>query len=370
LKNYSALSKAAETAWGKGYYTDDITRQFRENLLRFSGAKSNDLMMRLDDLRSNSKDKESFIEEAKKMVALHNETYLNVEQKFAANSTSTAKNFEQFIADADIYPCLTNRTMGDANVRDTHAENEGVTKRVEDWNETPPYDAGCRCWLEQTTDEPTKNGLVNLDSKWANNPYTSGCIFTEKHSYFESIPDNSIQAVRENSELMKQYIPYNQTIETEGGNKVLVNDFVDTYDMNENIDAAKKVADEIGKDMYIRYHIDGGIVKGFKNPEYGIGSPNTLGDLKTYKGKSKFDNFMQNNIKKADKQGATYVVIDVTKAKFSDDYMKNRLSGSLTGDRNSNIERIILIKGDKVSQITRKQIANNDFITLNKLNKK
>lgn len=364
LKNYSALSKSAEAAWGKGYYTDDITRQFRENLLKFSGAKANDLMTRLDDLRSASKDKESFIADAKKMVALHNETYLNVEQKFAANSASTAKDFEQFVKDVDIYPCLTNRTMGDGNVRDTHAENEGVTKPVAEWIETPPYDPGCRCWLEQSTDEPTKNGLVNLDSKWANNPYTSGCIFTDKHSYFESIPENTYPEVMGNAEMMKQYVPYNEVIDTDGGNKVLVNDFVDQIDLSSNIIAAKKVADELNTDIYVRHHIESGFVTGVKNPELGIGTPNKLGDLKTFiDPKNSLSRFITNRLSACDDQLCKYAILDVTAYNKLDldVILKRRLCGELTDKMNQNITDVIIIKGNKVSKITRKQVQKRDF---------
>jgi len=364
LKNYSALSKSAEAAWGNGYYTDDKTRQFRENLLQFSGAKANDLMTRLDDLRANSKDKESFITDAKKLVALHNETYLNVEQKFAANSASTAKDFEQFVKDVDIYPCLTNRTMGDGNVRDTHAENEGVTKPVAEWIETPPYDPGCRCWLEQSTDEPTKNGLVNLDSKWANNPYTSGCIFTDKHSYFESIPENTYPEVMGNAEMMKQYVPYNEVIDTDNGNKVLVNDFVDQFDLSSNIIAAKKVADELNTDIYIRHHIESGFVTGVKNPELGIGTPNKLGDLKTFIDlKNSLSRFITNRLSACDDQLCKYAILDVTAYNKPDldVILKRRLCGELTDKMNQNITDVIIIKGNKVSKITRKQVQKRDF---------
>jgi len=371
LKNYASLSKAAESAWGKGYYDEELTRQFRENLLKFSGAKSNNLMQHLNDLKRSVSDKETFITEAKKLVNLHNETYMNVESKFVANKTSTAKDFIQFNADIDIYPNLKVRTMQDENVRESHAANEGVVMPVNKCTHTPPFDPGCRCWLEQTTDEVTKHGLTNINAKWATNAYTTGTLISDQHSYFESITGKSIQIVRQNTELMKQFSPYNKAIDTKSGNKVLVNDFAHVADMSQNIAVAKKIADELGKDMYIRHHIEGGIVQNHKNPELGIGSPNNLGDLKTYLGESKFDNFMQNNIKSADKQGANTVVLDVSTAQFTNEYIKRRLSGSLSGDRNSSIERVIIIKGSKVAQITRKQIVGKDFESfLNKLKQK
>ena len=370
LKNYASLSKSAQAAWGETYFDDELTRRFRENLLKFSGAKANNLMQHLNELKRTVSDKEAFTVEAKKLVNLHNETYMNVEQKFAANKTSTAKDFQQFVLDIDIYPNLKNRTMQDDNVRDSHAANEGVVKPVHEWIATPPYDPGCRCWLEQTTDQVTKHGLTSINPKWANNPVQTGGIFSEQHSYFERIPAKALQLVRANTELMKQYAPYNKSIQTIGGNKVFINDFVDLSDVDENVTAAKKVADELNKDIYIRHHIDGGIVPGQKSPELGIGSPNALGDLKTYQGESNFDNFLQNNIKKANNQGAKSVVLDISKAEFSHLNLQSRLFGSLKDSRNSAVERVIIIQDDTVVQLSRKQIAQKDFKNVTKLNEK
>ena len=366
LKNYSALSKSAEAAWGKGYYEDELTRKFRENLLRFSGAKSNNLMTLLDDLRTQVKDKQSYIDEAKKIVAKHNETYMNVEQKYVANKTSTAKDFIQFNTDIEIYPNLKVRTMQDDNVRESHRANEGVVMPVNKCTYTPPFDPGCRCWLEQTTDEVTKHGLTNINPKWATNPTTKGAIFSDQHSYFESITGKSIQLVRQNTELMKQFAPYNKSIETKAGNKVLVNDFAHVQDMNQNIDAAKKVADELGKDIYIRHHIDG--IKDYKNPEYGIGTPNMLGDLKTFdiKNNNSIDTFFVNSLKDCSKKKCKYAVCDITLATKEDidAMLVRRLYGSLGTNRYKTIEQVVVINGNKVVEISRKQIAKLDFTDL------
>jgi len=366
LKNYSALSKSSEAAWGKGYYEDELTRKFRENLLRFSGAKSNNLMTLLDDLRTQVKDKQSYIDEAKKIVAKHNETYMNVEQKYVANKTSTAKDFIQFNTDIEIYPNLKVRTMQDDNVRESHRANEGVVMPVNKCTYTPPFDPGCRCWLEQTTDEVTKHGLTNINPKWATNPTTKGAIFSDQHSYFESITGKSIQLVRQNTELMKQFAPYNKSIETKAGNKVLVNDFAHVQDMNQNIDAAKKVADELGKDIYIRHHIDG--IKDYKNPEYGIGTPNMLGDLKTFdiKNNNSIDTFFVNSLKDCSKKKCKYAVCDITLATKEDidAMLVRRLYGSLGTNRYKTIEQVVVINGNKVAEISRKQIAKLDFTDL------
>lgn len=363
LKNYAAFSDTAKTTYGDNYYTNQTTRQFRENMLKFSGAKAHNLMQQLDQLRESNSNKETFIQEAKKLINKHNETYLNVEKKFVANKISSAKDFEQFVEDIDIYPNLKNRTMLDSQVRDSHAVNEGVIKPVSEWTEIPPYDPGCRCWLEQTTEEPTKRGLANIDIKWATNPIKTGEIFSKKHNYFTSIPDKkTADAIRENTEKAKAFIPYNRVIDTAEGNKIFINDFADLKDMGENIKAAEKLTKGLNKNIYIRPHINSST--GIKNAEYGIDEPNNLADLKTYETESSSINrFITNRFKAASKQNCQYVIFDITNADKKDiqKSLVDRLKGSLNKDLNKSIKQVIFIKGDDVYKISRKQVQAFDF---------
>ncbi len=365
LKNYAAFNKEAESGWGKGYYESASTRRIRENILKFSGAKSYNLMVQLSELSKKGLSKEDFTTKAKQLVLLHNETWLETEKKFTANSASSARDFESYQKDIDVYPNLKNRTMGDKSVRESHALNEGIIKPVNEWLQIPPYDPGCRCWLEQTNEPPTTGrNLQNLDNKWANNAVISGKIFVENHSYFQQIPSNETQAVYNNSELMKNFIPYNRTINI-GDKKVFINDFADLSDMSQNIEAAKILAKELNKNIYIRPHINN--VKGHKNPELGIGTANNIGDLKTYSqmknGKVvKLESFLSSSLKGAQKQGASILVVDISDY-LADEYetiLKRRLTGGLN-NINKRIKEVIVIKSDKASRITRKQITSHNF---------
>ena len=363
LKNYAAFNDMAKTAYGDNYYINQKTRQFRENMLKFSGAKTHNLMQQLEQQRESNSNKEAFIQEAKKLINKHNETYLNVEKKFVANKVSSAKDFEQFEKDIDIYPNLKNRTMLDSQVRDSHAVNEGVIKPVSEWTEIPPYDPGCRCWLEQTTEEPSKRGLANIDRKWATNPIQTGEIFSIEHNYFISIPDKkTADAIRENTEKVKAFIPYNRVIDTAEGNKIFVNDFADLKDMEENIKAAEKLTKGLNKNIYIRPHINSST--GIKNAEYGIDEPNNLADLKTYETESSSINrFITNRLKAANKQNCQYVIFDITNADKKDiqKSLVDRLKGGLNKDINKSIKQVIFIKGDDVYKISRKQVQAFDF---------
>jgi hypothetical protein len=315
--------------------------------------------------RENEALKEVYLGRAKSLIAIHNETWQQVEEKFAANSASSARDFQAYQKDTDIYPNLKFRTMGDAEVRPEHAANEGVIKPVNEWTRIPPLDFGCRCWLEQTTEKPDGRDISAYNDKVANNPALSGELFTGKNSYFGKIEKNDQKAVRENTDLMKEYMPYNRQIKV-GDNTVLVNDFADLSDLQPNIDAAKIVAEFLKKDVYIRPHML--IAKGRPNPEFGIGQPNVLADLKTMQEGS--NNFFVSRMKSANKQGCESVVmnIDNFKGDVANLHSKIKNGFEYNGEaRNTNINRIIIIRNGKTVQLTRKQVNKNLFDDLEKL---
>jgi hypothetical protein len=367
LKYYAALNKATQGGWGKGYFEEGLTRALRENLLRFSGAKTYNLINRITDEKAAYSNREAYTEAAKKLINLHNDTYQAVENKFAANSASSARDFNQYVKDADIYPCLKNRTMMDGDVRPSHAMNEGIVKPVNEWTQIPPYDPGCRCWLEQTTEKPNGRHLNNIDDRWANNPALSGELFLEKkHSYFTGIDKADRQAVAANTSLMKEYMPCNRKVKA-GENTVFINDFADLKDLKDNIENAKIAAEALKKDIWIRPHVEN--VKGHPNPEYGIGGQNILADLKTMADGSK--NFFDGRMRSASKQGCKVVVMNIDNYKGSSTELQAKIkSGFEYGgkSKNININRIIIIRNRKAIQITRKQVSKGMFNDLDKLN--
>jgi hypothetical protein len=372
LKNYAALNKESGSGWGEGYYESDRTRPMRENLLRFAGAKCHNLMTKLSDLSKEKTSEQEFIEAAKSTVLLHNNTYLEVEKKFAANSASSARNFEDYLGDADIYPNLKNRTMGDDDVRHSHELNEGIIKPINEWKQIPPYDPGCRCWLEQTNEPPTDGRTMqNLDNKWANNAYLSGEIFVEKHNYFDTLSNSGQIAknlVKDNTEVMKQFMPYNRVVNS-GDNKVYVNDFYDIKDGNLALDKALIVSKGIGEDIYILPHIENSDKLHKKNPEYAIGKSGHLADLKTYDPNKKdapknTRNFVRNSIDSANEQGCTSVVLDLSLSPESNYLVMaaNKLRGELNEGNKTRIKRAIIIRDDKVLSVSRKEITKDNYL--------
>lgn len=373
LKTYERLNKAAQNGYGNEYHNNTVARKMRENLLRFAATKTH-VQQKEIELYSNSiEDKNLYEQEAKKYLDLQNGHYLDVQAAWAARSAQGARQFQDWIADKDIYPRVKFRTMGDKDVRPAHSVLEGMVVSVDDPfldEHMTPLDPNCRCWWEQTREVLTDfTPDYKPDPQWAGNPGKTGEIFNDNNSYNQKVESNQVRLeIRRQAELAKEYLPYNRVIEA-GSNKVYVNDFADLSDLEQNIEAASKMAESLAKDIYIRHHIDGGVVAGHKNPELSIGRLSTLADLKTFQGDTKFENYIQNSIKKANNQGAQYAVLDISKQKDFDMVLKRKLAGGING-RNNNIKRIVVIKGKKAVEITRRQIEKRDFSVLEALKEK
>lgn len=363
LKTYDRLNKAAELGYGRNYYSDSIARNMRENLLRFAATKTYVQQQEVRTIRKSAADEQTYRTEGRKYLERQNETYLDVQAAWSARSAQSAREYRDFVRDRDIYPNLRFRTMRDDRVRRSHAELEGLILSIDDPRldeYMPPLDPRCRCWLEQTREAVTDfDPEFEPDPQWAGNPGKTGVIFNDRNSYNEAVENNEVRlSIRGQAELTKEYLPYNRVIEA-GEAKVYVNDFADPVDLEQNIRAAEKIARELVKDVYVRHHLDGGLVPGHKNPEFSIGRKSAYGDLKTYDGESIFGNFVKAGIKNANRQGAQYVVLDVSRQKDLST-LGQILRGSLK-DRNHNIARVILIRENKVAEITRKQIDRLDF---------
>jgi SPP1 gp7 family putative phage head morphogenesis protein len=372
MKTYDRLNKSAELGYGKDYYNDETARKMRQNLLEFAAVKTHVQQKEVQSYSDSTEDKKLYESRAKKYLNLQNGAYLDVQASWSARSAQSARRWQEFQRDKDIYPNVKFRTMMDKDVRPAHAVLEGMIIAVDDPaldEYTPPLDPRCRCWLEQTREGVTSaEPDYHPDPQWSGNTGKTGIIFNDKNSYNKKVESKEDRAnIRTQAELVKEFMPYNKVIKV-GDNNVYVNDFADQSDLEQNIIAARKIARELEKDVYIRHHVDGGIVKDHKNPELAIGKRNYLGDLKSYDGEGNFTNFIKNAMKSVNKQGAEYAVFDIsTHDDISD--VGRFIKGSLL-NQNKGIKRIVLIKGDNVAEITRRQAENLDFAALERLKEK
>lgn len=356
LKTYDRLNKAAQTGYGKEYYNDATARKLRENLLRFSATKTH-VQQKEVELYSNSIDNKKLYEaEAGKYLNLQNGHYLDVQAAWAARKAQAARQFQDWMLGKDLYQRVKFRTMRDKDVRAPHAALEGMVVNIDDPfldDHMTPLDPNCRCWWEQTREVLTNfTPDYTPDPQWSGNPAKTGEIFNDNNSYNQKVENSETRLeIRRQAELAKEYLPYNRVIKA-GDNKVYVNDFADTKDLPQNIEASRKLAEGLNKDIYIRPHIN---VDGVKNPELSVGNKNRKADLKTMSEGASVKNFVQNQIKKASKQNASIAVLDISAYDGSVSQVISEIYGAMRGGRNKNIKSIVLINGNEVIPVALKK---------------
>ncbi len=99
----------------------------------------------------------------------------------------TAKQFEQFKQDADLYPCLEWLPTRSADPRDEHVELVGTVLPIDDpfWNENQPGNLwNCKCDWKQVDKPVNHNGkTVTPATGLEGNPAETGELITDKHPY-------------------------------------------------------------------------------------------------------------------------------------------------------------------------------------------
>ncbi|MEA2041146.1 MAG: phage minor head protein [Bacteroidota bacterium] len=154
-------------------------QQMKRNLAKFSGYKS---AWQTSHLRKAKKENYAAINNS------YNTNYLRTEYVHTVRSVRTAKKWQGYQADKDLYPYLEYMPSVSAEPRSEHKKLYGVIKPVDDvfWDTwMPPADWGCKCSVAQrrkndhATEPPSD---IKLPPKtMRNNPGKSGEIITDRH---------------------------------------------------------------------------------------------------------------------------------------------------------------------------------------------
>lgn len=169
----------------------------RENVYIFSGAKNYQSTKYLSGLLSN-KDEVNTFYKFKELALPHlkeyNENYLSVEYDSAMKQARSASQWMDIEENKDILPMLQYHTVGDARVRPTHRDLDGIARPVDDkfWDKyMPPNGWNCRCTVLQSDSSLKKTslrGFVKPDDVPEIFLFNAGkdrIIFSPKHPYFE-----------------------------------------------------------------------------------------------------------------------------------------------------------------------------------------
>jgi hypothetical protein len=154
----------------------------------------------LDD-KGDLKPWAQFRQDALQIHADWNVTWLKTEYTQALLSAQAARKWVAIEAQRDLFPLLRYRTVGDANVRDSHRALEGITLPIEHefWNtQYPPNGWLCRCFVnqveegEEITPESELNNLPAPATGFAFNVGKERKLFDSRtHPYFQNIsPQN------------------------------------------------------------------------------------------------------------------------------------------------------------------------------------
>ena len=329
-------------------------QRIRDNLFKFSGAKTYQEIKEMNDALYDDKGKKlSYEDFREKVMAIHkdyNENYLRTEFETAETSGRRASEWQEFKENADIMPNLKYVTAGDERVRESHRILDGVVKPINDpfWLQNyPPNGYRCRCYVEQT-DEPETPAtpIVTIPDAFANNVGQSGEIFTVAHPYF-SMPDNDLIKIRKETERNKIYAPYHRDPES----KVMISDFADPKDLVKNVESARVISKELKMKIKIRPHIN---EDGVKNPEYLINEK--LADLKNIQGLGG----IKHGLDSSKKQQCEYTVFNLSAFDTVEpEMLKNKLNGiyKLYGEKYAG-QRMVFIYKRKAVKVSWQDVVD------------
>jgi len=178
------FDKAVRASFGAGREYPDLERNLRINASRFGTYKAHDLTERLKGLSE---------EEAGKVLSMYNSWQKTEYDTLVARSRS-AKQFERFREEADLYPNIEWLLTRSATPREDHLAYVGIILPIDDpfWRENQPgSEYRCKCdW--RNTDKPSTahpTQLVSPAQGLEGNPAETGELVTEEHPYFKRNPD-------------------------------------------------------------------------------------------------------------------------------------------------------------------------------------
>ena len=284
--NYSTIAKGVQEGFGNIKYNKedvDLNRELLTNIAVFSAFKSyrmyGDLQTSMIDSNGNKLPFNEFRKKAQEIDASYNEEWLRAEYNLAIKQASSAKQWQSFQRNKDMYPNLKYMPSLSADPREVHRKYYGVIKPIDDafWNNMmPPNGWGCKCWVSQTDEKPTQlevEGLAPIPGVEGNAGKTRR-IFPPNHPYVTSMDAATKTMLAAlflklwNSSEEDVYI----NIEINKGT-LKVHPLTDVADFDDNMDYAVPMVGILGGELKLLKH---SYQDGIKNPEFEYN--NIIGD--------------------------------------------------------------------------------------------
>jgi SPP1 gp7 family putative phage head morphogenesis protein len=371
---YADLSTGTTETYGKNWTKFDtkepnsLIQKFKKNLWQFSSAKTlaelehiNSLLL---DKNGKLRSEHDFTQEVRKANIKFNKNYLQAEFQTARRGAQMAEMWRGFVKNADLFPNLQYRTVGDDRVRQEHASLNGIIKPINDdfWNKYyPPNGWRCRCSVTQTAATASEQKVEDKTvlPEFQGNVATDAEIFTSKGSFFKLL--NLDYKAKTNAEILKLNAPFDLAYKGKNGKKVLVSIFADESDKLKNIETAMVVVDKLNIDVKIRAHL---FLDKFKNPELEIlgvigDATNRNGDVKNFISNS-FNNKLNPNGQLFD-LGKTFIAMDFKEISTLSRNEYKSIVGSLFHKMKNydTVEFVVIIFNNEALKIYNKDIPKD-----------
>lgn len=216
---YQELSKGVDVGYSPTFemYDEALAVSFKKNIADFSAFKATSFKKQLESLLVQDGKITPWSEFKKQADALHieyNRRWLKTEYHQTVAVANMAQQWQQFEADADLYPNLKYNAVNDGRTREEHRAWDGLVLPIKHkfWTKhLPPNDWGCRCTVTQT-DEAVSKEIPEIKNKGAfsNNPAMSGAIFKE-NTYEKGLDSDGIKESKDLARDKIETLSYERT---------------------------------------------------------------------------------------------------------------------------------------------------------------
>lgn len=363
-KNYNKLSEGVSTGYGSLTEVGDATlvHQLKNNVAVFSAFKANHYAAAMHALLVDEKGVKrewgNFLKEAKKVDASYNKTWLAAEYNMATRQARSAKQWQDFVRDKDVYPNLKFMPSRSATPDLTHMKFYGLVYPIDHpfWDYgMPPLRWGCKCGVSQTRDEATEDVYEAPEPPEgvAGNSGKTGKVFTASSHYLDILNEGDVDKVTKflNDQQSKNVEVIIYPI---GKNHIEIPVTSDPKDLSESINYLEPFVKKYKENYGTNPHIGEG-----KKPELNKpGKKKVIGDLTTWKNSINSSKYIETNFKsKYSKQlkefENVFVAFDFNGKLTTENFpsMWSVLNGRLNNPEIKRLRFVLLKNGDKVLRL-------------------
>jgi SPP1 gp7 family putative phage head morphogenesis protein len=189
----------------------ELLNELRTNVYLFSGAKTYQQVREFSSFVADAKTFKEFREKIEGVYEQYNKTWAETEYNTAIGQAQSAKAWNDFEKDKELFPLLRYSAVMDKNTSDICRPLDGIIRPVDDpfWNTHAPLNHfNCRCLLEKidkyegakkSSDARIKSVAKEMDGRMQDefkmNSGKDGYVFSPKHPYFDVAPKDKANAL-------------------------------------------------------------------------------------------------------------------------------------------------------------------------------